>query len=131
MKHKVFAYGNLMRGMPLFSAEDGVTILGEGTIPGTLYFNMYPRVLLGGTSVVHGEVHEMDADVLALFDCLENIKAHATDPFWYKRLTCTVTMATGIVHQGVWVYAPLQAYKTWYVIASGSFRRFMKEEHDE
>jgi len=128
VRHKVFAYGNLMEGMPLYSTSDGVTILGTGTVHGTMYYAGYPRVLLGGTSLVHGEVHEMGDSTLRVFDHLENLRAYADDPTWYKRLTCVVTMTNGTVYENVWIYAPLQAGKGWRVIPHGSFRRYMKGE---
>lgn len=127
MKHKVFAYGNLMSGMPLH--DEGVTIISPATVKGTLFLNhhRYPAVVLEGDDTIEGELHEVDDNELFVLDHIEGVHRYAHDPLWYKRQLCTAYLPSGEAVEGVYIYAPNLADLSWHRIRSGSYRQFMEE----
>ena len=93
MTHKIFVYGTLLRSEANAHVMQSAKLLGEGTVPGTLYgFGFAPGAVHPkrqehvASSVVHGELYEVDDDLLEELDCLEN------EPINYTRLPVGVCL---------------------------------------
>lgn len=71
---KIFAYGTLLAGQPNHRVLRGSRCLGPARTPPRftlLDLGPFPGLVADGKHVVHGEIYEVDDDVLAALDRLE------------------------------------------------------------
>jgi gamma-glutamylaminecyclotransferase len=79
---RVFTYGTLLAGEPNHDVLRRSSCLGPARTPPRFTLvdlGAYPGLLAQGTSVVRGELYEVDAEVLAALDRLEG------HPTFYRR----------------------------------------------
>ncbi|HEX6939281.1 MAG TPA: gamma-glutamylcyclotransferase family protein [Longimicrobiales bacterium] len=71
----LFTYGTLRRGGSASALLEGCTLVGVGTVAGTLYDidGAYPAMVLAGTDRVEGEVWACPTSSLARFDAYEGV----------------------------------------------------------
>ncbi len=84
---KVFVYGTLRSGYGNNVLLHNATFLGEATTNGTMYSMGYiPFVSLKSRdTVVHGEVYEINEDILRNLDRLEGYNARMPEHSFYNR----------------------------------------------
>jgi len=100
MKHKVFVYGTLRRGLGNHGYLANSRLVGEATINGYEMFDYgYFPAVVKGNGVIHGEIYEISDKTLKQLDTLEG------HPKFYLRME-EKTWAG----QFVWLYT-MQASK--------------------
>lgn len=110
---KLFVYGTLKQGRSHYT---GGKEFSPDTIKGKMYnVGAFPAVVLGGESVVHGEVIEVDDSELAQMDRYEGYQ-EGDDNSLYKRISITTlsgeecfvyefnksTIGMPVIDSGVW-----------------------------
>jgi len=114
MSVNLFVYGTLMRkaGHPMHDvvARHG-NYMGEASIKGTLYsLGAYPGLVLGGESLVHGELYALSDPkaALPLLDTYEGCAPDSPQPHAYIRRLAKVRLESGEVvetHLYEWIKA--------------------------
>ena len=94
MKHLIWVYGTLKRGKGnhRFLSEGGATFLGNArTEPAftMLHLGGFPGVVRAGKTVVHGELYEVNDEILGRLDRLEG------HPNFYQRQQLSVVLEDG------------------------------------
>lgn len=125
-KHLVFVYGTLRRGgaraMPLRFPNS--KFVADAKVSGNLYdLGPYPGLLLSeSSSVVIGEVYEVDDETLNMLDDYE-----ASSDYWRKQ----VEISLGTHKRICWTYEPnpeLCSHRT--LITSGDWIEYAKTKTD-
>jgi gamma-glutamylcyclotransferase (GGCT)/AIG2-like uncharacterized protein YtfP len=100
---KIFVYGTLLSGLQRSSVLENETFLGIGTISATLYdLGAFPGIKEGDDQV-HGELYEIDDDVLFLLDTIEGYDEFDHDRSLYVRKVVDVTTDDGVT-ESAFVY---------------------------
>ena len=126
-RHRVFVYGSLRRGnagaMPVRFPE--ATYVAEGKVRGSLYdLGEYPGLVLDGeTSVVTGEMYEVDDDTLHRLDKFELTSAYSRKQ---------VEVEHGSERTDCWIYVPerdAEFFADCELIASGDWIAHVRSRH--
>ncbi len=119
MTHRVFVYGTLLRGLRNHYLLDGASFVrADVTVDRftLLDFGRYPAVVPRPRDPIHGEVYDVDDDVLVALDALEDY------PRWYDRVQ--VQLAGG---GAAWMYVfnhpPEAEGRPYTVVDGGSWMR--------
>jgi gamma-glutamylcyclotransferase (GGCT)/AIG2-like uncharacterized protein YtfP len=118
----LFAYGTLMRGLPLHHLiEERAEFVATGSIGGRLVdLGGYPGALPGGSGTIRGEVYRLrSADILAALDSAEG-------PEFPRRLTPVRLDDGGEVR--AWTYWFSGSVNGAGPIPHGDYRRHVTEE---
>ncbi|MGB9180354.1 MAG: gamma-glutamylcyclotransferase family protein [Pyrinomonadaceae bacterium] len=121
-KHLVFVYGTLRQGgvraMPQLFPR--AKFIAQAKVSGSLYdLGEYPCLLLDeSSSLVIGEVYEIDDEILHQLDEIE-----AASAYWRKR----TEVSSGNQSMRCWVYAPdSESYPHRSLITSGDWIEYAK-----
>ena len=87
---QLFVYGTLKKGMRAHHMMDGAKFIGDALIKGSLYNGGFPCLKQEGSTVVHGELYQVDDAVVSRCDSYEG------HPDLFKRTStkCWLTHAT-------------------------------------
>jgi gamma-glutamylcyclotransferase (GGCT)/AIG2-like uncharacterized protein YtfP len=129
--HRVFVYGTLKRGFPNHGTLRGAKFLGVDVVEGRLHdFGFYPGLDNTPGLAVHGEVFEVDAEILARLDRLEGIGRNDGTGLYDRRRTVSaetglpmwtyvatrrtiISMSRGIVENGTWEQPVAEEGESW------------------
>jgi gamma-glutamylcyclotransferase (GGCT)/AIG2-like uncharacterized protein YtfP len=125
-KDLVFVYGTLRQGgfRAMSDLFPGAKFIGKASIRGSLYdFGSYPGLLLDeSSSLVIGEVYEVDDEILNKLDAIEA-------PAHYRRRRVEVSL--GNQRKTCWVYEPdARFYPERKSIASGDWIEHARTKTD-
>ena len=94
---KFFCYGTLKSGGHFHHYLKGCPFVGNAKIRGTMFsLGDFPAVVLVGTTDIHGEVYEIDGDVLEKLDRLEGY------PGFYDRQVMHTSLGDAVVYFHQW-----------------------------
>ena len=125
-KHLVFVYGTLRRGAAreMSIRFPNSKFISDARVSGSLYdLGAYPGLMLGGaTSLVIGEVYEVDDEILNRLDDFE-----AASDYWRKQ----VEISFGTERRTGWTYEPNpEVYPLRTLITSGDWIEYAKTKTD-
>lgn len=118
---KVFVYGTLLRGEANHRLLEHSTFVGYARTPAAYRLHSlggFPGMVLGGNSIVEGEVYDVDVATLARLDRLEG------HPSFYRRMWIRLGNGT----RALTYLLPQHRVSERAVIASGNWRDHRREE---
>lgn len=118
--HTIFVYGTLRQNASNAWRMNAARYLGEGQVAAKLYrISWYPALRLDPsyTHWVHGELYEMDDDLLAELDAFEGEE--------YQRVQVEVKTPAGQVTAMLWEYRTNPDEKAW--IPTGDWLQHIAE----
>lgn len=124
---KVFVYGTLRSGYGNNVLLHNATFLGEATTNGVMYSMGYiPFVsLTTQEGTVHGEVYEINEDILRRLDQLEGYNIHQPDRSFYNR-----SLVNTLPYGEAFIYHIDTHDSERNKIPSGDWRVYLKERGD-
>ena len=94
----VFVYGTLRQGQAndITRLRPAPRLLGTASVQGTLHhLGDYPGIVLGGASLVHGEVYAIDPALEPQLDEIEMIYPQRRDEYFKRHIPLVVELASG------------------------------------
>jgi gamma-glutamylcyclotransferase (GGCT)/AIG2-like uncharacterized protein YtfP len=94
----VFVYGTLRRGQAndITRLRPTPWLVGTAAAHGTLYhLGRYPGVVLGGPTLVHGEVYAIEPALEVQLDEIELLYPQQQDEYFKRRIPLQVRLAQG------------------------------------
>ncbi len=91
--HLIFVYGTLMKGEQHSEVLMKARFVGPAeSLPEyeLVHIDYYPAMIPGGSTVIRGEVYEIDGDTLSKLDALEEV------PVYYVRETIALADGTSV-----------------------------------
>ena len=120
MSELLFVYGALRKGASNDWRMEGARWLGAAEVPGTLVkIDWYPGLVLGGESLVKGEVYEVSEGLLRELDEFEGIGLTDERNGEYHRIRAKVNL-TGNPTE-VWIYEWLKGVSEYEIVDSGDW----------
>ncbi len=122
---KVFVYGTLRKGYNNNYLLRDANFLGEAQVKATMYSMGYiPYVSLNNdTNTVHGEVYEINEDILRRLDQLEGYYPSQPNTSFYNR--SLVKTVDG--HEAYIYHIEYKEEKKEYEVAGGDWRTYIQE----
>ncbi|MEA1010584.1 MULTISPECIES: gamma-glutamylcyclotransferase family protein [Bacillus cereus group] len=124
--HHIFVYGTLRNGQTNAHYMQGATCIAEEAwVYGKLFDTNegYPAMICSNEEKVHGEVYEVNDDVLQKLDELEEYTGNAETDL-YDRITQTVYVADREIHAYVYIAQDKEMLKK--IIDSGDWLVYQK-----
>jgi len=126
MSHTLFVYGTLLPGLCRHDAMLGARWLGPAHIHVALYdLGPYPAVVRG-KGVTHGLLADIDDDLLARLDAIEEYHPQAPARSEYLRQRITAYTDAGHRHEA-WCYVYGRDLGAARHLAHGDYRRHLQE----
>lgn len=120
MSELIFVYGALRKGASNDWRMRGAQWLGPAEVAGTLVkIDWYPGLVLGGGSVVLGEVYEVGSELMNELDEFEGIGLEDERNGEYHRVRAEVSFEGEPLN--VWVYEWLKGVEGYPVVESGDW----------
>lgn len=122
MRHTVFVYGSLLRGMGNHRYLEGSNLWDKATLKGFKMYQVssFPAIVTGEGSI-QGEIYLVDDDTLARLDQLEG------HPQMYERRLATAVLDTNGKLMPVWVYIWKRPIDRLTPVPSGDWREYRVE----
>ena len=122
IKHFVFVYGTLRRGgaREMSKRFPNSKFIADAQVSGSLYdLGAFPGLLLNeSTSMVNGEVYQVDDEILNELDEIE-----ASSSYWRKQ----IEISLGTERRMCWIYEPNpEVYSPHTLITSGDWIEYAK-----
>ena len=118
MSELIFVYGALRKGASNDWRMKGAQWLGPAEVAGTLVkIDWYPGLVLGGGSVVLGEVYEVGSELMNELDEFEGIGLEDERNGEYHRVKVEVSFEGEPLN--VWIYEWLKGVEGYPVVESG------------
>jgi len=126
IKHFVFVYGTLRRGgaREMSKRFPNSKFIADAQVSGSLYdLGAFPGLLLNeSTSMVNGEVYQVDDEILNELDEIE-----ASSSYWRKQ----IEISLGTERRMCWIYEPNpEVYSPHTLITSGDWIEYAKTKTD-
>ena len=126
IKHFVFVYGTLRRGGAREMSKRFPTseFIADAQVSGSLYdLGAFPGLLLNeSTSMVNGEVYQVDDEILNELDEIE-----ASSNYWRKQ----IEISLGTERKMCWIYEPNpEVYSPRTLITSGDWLEYARTKTD-
>ncbi|MDB2429356.1 gamma-glutamylcyclotransferase [Akkermansiaceae bacterium] len=120
MSELIFVYGALRKGASNDWRMKGAQWLGPAEVAGTLVkIDWYPGLVLGGGSVVLGEVYKVGPELMNELDAFEGIGLEDERNGEYHRVKAEVSFEGKSLN--VWVYEWLKGVEGYPVVESGDW----------
>ena len=120
MSELIFVYGALRKGASNDWRMKGAQWLGPAEVAGTLVkIDWYPGLVLGGGSVVLGEVYEVGPELMNELDEFEGIGLEDERNGEYHRVKAEVSFEGEPLN--VWIYEWLKGVEGYSVVESGDW----------